>query len=64
MPFAAQIKPYLARWAAEKNLLQHDVVFLTEWLELLTQRERNLSGRFDIAQKNVLIKLICKAGAR
>ncbi|ATQ75510.1 hypothetical protein CR152_14010 [Massilia violaceinigra] len=61
---AEQIKPYVTRWAAEKNGLQNDIAFLAEWLELLTERERNLSGRFDIAQKNVLIKLIRKAGAR
>ncbi|NHZ78933.1 hypothetical protein F2P44_06515 [Massilia sp. CCM 8695] len=60
---AAQLRSCASKWAEEKTSLNNNVAFLTEWLELLKQRERYIFTNPDTAQKNMLIKLIRQAAA-
>jgi hypothetical protein len=48
------------QWAAEKAALKNDQQFLSQWLELLEQREHYVRYKPDTAKKNMLQKLLAK----
>jgi hypothetical protein len=45
-------------WRGEKEVLMHDMTFLSAWLELVTRRDEYIPYRPDTAKKNMLQRLL------
>jgi len=49
------------QWSVDKVRLKADAIFLSRWLELLTQLESYVPYKHDSAKKNMLKKLLADA---